>query len=138
MQEREGIRGASFQGVIIALLFGGIMALVICFLLSFLSSIMLVTGVIPERTMPSLCIIFCGISSLIGGHFSIKKGGGPPIVLGLVCGAFVCLLILLIGFCVFPQATLQGTSLWILLAALVGGGIAGLSKPKNKRKKRRK
>jgi putative membrane protein (TIGR04086 family) len=138
MQDREGRTGLSLQGMIVALLFGGIIALAVCCLLLFICSIMLVAGLIPERIMSSLCIILCGISSLIGGHFAIRRGDGPPLVLGLMTGAFLCILILIIGFSGYPEASLTGTSLWILLSALVGGGIAGLSKPNKKRKKRRK
>lgn len=138
MQDREGKMELHLQGVMLALFFGGIIALGVCCLLLLICSIMLVTGVVPERTMPTLCIILCGISSLIGGHFAIQRGDAPPLLLGLMTGVFLCVLILIIGFSGYPKASLQGTSLWILLAALIGGGIAGLSKPNKKRKKRRK
>lgn len=138
MQDREGKSGLSAQGMVVSLLFGGVISLVVCFLLLLICSILLVTGMIPEKTMSSLCIALCGLSSLIGGNYAIKKGDGPPLAFGLMNGAFFCILILIIGFSAYPQASFYGSSLWILLAALIGGGISGLSKPNKKRKKRRK
>lgn len=138
MQDREGRTEFSLQGIILSLLFGGLIALTLCFLFLLIFSIMLVTGMIPEESMSTLCIILCGISSLVGGHFAIKRSDGPPLIVGLMTAAFLCILILIIGFCGYPNASLEGTSLWILLSALLGGGVAGLIKPNKKKKKRKK
>jgi putative membrane protein (TIGR04086 family) len=87
--------------------------------------------------MDILCSIFCGICSLIGARFAVKSGEAPPLLLGIMTGIFMSLLILLIGVGAFQQTAIEGNGLRILLAALVGGAIAGISKP-NKKKKRKK
>ena len=141
MQNREERKGVSLQGVMISVFFGGIIALAVCCLLLLIFSFMVVAGTVPERSMPSVSIVVCGICSMIGARFAVlRRGANPPMIVAIMTGIVMALLIILIGYMGYEKPTLQGSSLWILLSVLIGGIVAGLSKSskKTKRKKRRK
>lgn len=140
MQDREGKKQVNLQGTIVSIMFGGVLALGGCCLLLLILSIAVATGIVPERSMDILCSVFCGICSLIGARFAVKSAEAPPLLLGMMTGVFMSLLIFLIGVGAFQQTAIEGNGLRILLATLIGGTIAGISRPnkKNKRKKSRK
>jgi len=140
MQDREVRRGFQLQSTLVAVLLGGMIALGVCCLLLLMASILVATGMIPERMMPSICMILCGFCSLMGGRFAVTRGDGPPLLLGVLSGMVMCILILMIGYMGYQQPNMAEGNCWIPLAALIGGAVAGLAQPakKSKGKKRKK
>lgn len=116
---------------------GAVMALVSCCLLLLLSAAAVSGGLIPERSIGTLCMVLCGICALFGARFAVKRGEGPPLFISSLCGLLLCLLLLGAAFFGYEELTLQGDNLRILLAAFLGAAIAGLSQP-NKKAKRKK
>lgn len=132
----EGSKPNSLRVFLLAIVLGGIFALLVCFVLLFLLSIAIMFEFVAEKYLPHICIIICAISSFIGGRSAVKRGGKSPLLTGVISGIFLCIIVLLIAFFVYKNAELTGNGLGSLLALFFGGLIAGgigLGKTKKRR-----
>jgi len=136
MENKEGIKEMNFQRICLAALFGSVLALGSCCILLLLFSAAIAVGWLPEGMMGFLGPIACFISVLAGGMFAVRKGDGAPLILGLATGIVMCLLMLLIGITLFDASNCQGSGMVGMGAALAGGLLAGLSKPKKQARRK--
>lgn len=132
----EGSKSNSLRVFLLAIVLGGIFALLVCFVLLFLLSIAVMFEFVAEKYLPNICIIICAISSFISGRSAVKGGGKSPLFTRVISGIFLCIIVLLIAFFVYKNAELTGNGLGSLLALFFGGLIAGGIGP-GKTKKRR-
>ncbi len=138
MPNQDGRPSINLQGLIIAVLSGVLFALITCCVALLLLSVAVASGLIPENTMEGLCIFLCALTAMMGGRYAVKRGGVTPLLTGVFTGLALCLLILVIGFCGYDQPNLGEGGLWVPVAAMGGGTLAGLSGPGKKAKRRRK
>lgn len=141
MQDREVRTGTNPQKILTSVFFGAILALGSCCLLLLLCSALVSGGIIPQGSMPNLCMILMGLCALLGGRFAVKRGEGAPLLLGSMTGVALCLLLLGISFLSFDQPSMQGVSHWLLLSALGGSILSSFANTsrsaKGKRRKKR-
>jgi len=141
MQDREVHTGTNLQKILISVFFGAILALGSCCLLLLLCSAMVAGGIIPQASMPNLCMILMGLCALLGGRFAVKRGEGAPLLLGSMTGVVLCLLLFGISFLSFDQPSMQGGSRLLLLSALLGSILASFAhtsrRAKGKKRKKR-
>lgn len=117
-----------FQGVFIAL--------IVMFLLLFMSAFILSAGILDTSMMHSLAIISCSIGIFVGALLSVRRCGQRSIPVGIGVGV-VCFLILLIFAPVCSIKIQFGTNQFLLLfLCLCSGALAGIV-GKKKRKRRR-
>lgn len=140
MENKEGVQGMNLQRICLAALFGSVLALGSCCILLLFFAAVIAAGWIPEGMIWGLTPVACFLGVLAGGCFAVRKGEGAPLILGLSTGIVMCLLILFIGFTAFDASGIQGQGLMGMGSALVGGAVAGLSRPSKqaRRKVRRR
>lgn len=95
-------------------------------LLQLLLAVLAVKGWLPETALSAAQILCCGLCSLIIGLLSARKLGIGTLTAALISTAVFALLLILIGFLAFDSVNFIGRGGGLLLAALVGGVLAGL------------
>lgn len=137
MQSREETRGTQLAGTAASILIGAAMALGICCLLLLAAAAGISTGKIPENAMGTAVIACCALSAVVGGAFAVGRGDGPPILIGLLTGATLCLLLLAVGWAAFTGLSFGSESIGVLVAALAGGTLSALL-PRGRKHRRKK
>lgn len=140
MPNKEGTTAQNIQGIIIAGLFGGILAFAVCGVLLLISALLISKGSVPASVMAALCIGSCAIGAFAGGRFATGRSQSFPALCALCAGIVFCLLVLLAGLSMHGGVTLSGNGIWSMAAAVAASGAAGLlggTKPKKKTKKRK-
>ena len=119
------------------ILTGGLLSLGISIIILFLFSIGISSGWLNDRTMPQCTVISCVIGSLGGAVFSIHCVREKKLFVGLLTSCIQFLLILSIGFLMYPGTSLSEHGASIAGGCIVGGLLAGFlgAKPKKKRRK---
>lgn len=136
MQSREENKKIQFAGTAAAILIGSAIALGVCCLLLLAVAAGVSAGKIPEGAMGTAVMVCCALSSVLGGVFAVRRGDGPPILIGLLSGATLCLLVLAVGWAAFEGASFGSGCVWILGAALLGGILSAfLPRGRTKRRK---
>lgn len=137
MQSRDENRKTQFAGTAAAILIGSAMALGVCCLLLLAVAAGVSSGKIPEGAMGTAVMVCCALSSVLGGSLAVRRGEGPPILIGLLSGVVLCLLILAVGWAAFEGLSIGSGSAWILSAAVLGGALSAFL-PRSRNKQRRK
>lgn len=138
MQDKD-VRNGPLQTLLIPIFFGALLALGTCCLLLLFCAALVYAGMIPETFMVKLCILFVALCAIFGGRYAVKRGEGAPLLLGAVTGLLLFLLLLGIAYMGYEQAHWQGCGLWLFLAAVLGGSLAGMTKQsRSKKAKKRK
>jgi len=118
-------------------LLGGIFSLGICLIILFLCSIGISSGWLNDRAMMQYTIGSCVIGGFCGGLFSVMCIREKTLIIGLLTSCIQFLLVLSIGFLMFPGISLSEHGAGIAAGCLAGGVLAGFlgGKPKKKRRK---
>lgn len=119
------------------ILVGGIVSLGICFVILFLCSIGISSGWLNDRAMLQYTIAGCVIGGFGGALLSVMRVRSKTLIVGLLTSCILFLLILSIGFLMFPSISVAGHGAGIAAGCLAGGALAGFmgGKPKKKRRK---
>jgi len=109
-------------------------------LLQLLLALLMVKGILPqEHTVVSL-VAACGIASLLGGVFAVRKVMlSSALTRGILNSACFCAVLALLGIGIYGRLMIQGSGGLLLVTALLGGLVAGLlGNRKGKKKSRRR
>ena len=119
------------------ILIGGIFALGICLIILFVCSVAISSGWLNDRSMMQYTVAGCLIGGLAGGVLAVTRVRAKSLITGLMTAGVQFLLILLIGFLIYPGIDASEHGVSIAAACLAGGAIAGFlgGKPKKKRRK---
>jgi len=137
MRKNEEDQAAKLFRTIGSVLLGGIFSLAICLFVLFLCSIGISSGWLNERALMQYTIGSCVIGGFCGALLSIVHIREKTLIMGILTSCIQLLLILSIGFLLFPSISLHEHGAGIAAGCLAGGVIAGFlgSKPKKKRRK---
>ena len=120
-----------------SVLVGGVFGLGICLIILFLCSMGISSGWLNNRSMMQYTVAGCVIGGFGGALFSILRVRAKTLIIGLLASCIQFLLILTIGFLMYPGITLSQNGAGIAVGCLAGGVVAGFlgGKPKKKRRK---
>ena len=137
MRKNEEEQAAKLVRSMGRILTGGVLSLGISIIILFLLSIGISSGLLNDRTMPQCTIVSCVIGGLGGAIFSIHYVREKTLFVGLLTSCIQFLLILSIGFLMYPAISLSEHGASIAGGCIVGGVLAGFlgGKPKKKRRK---
>lgn len=106
---------------------------------AFLTALLLVKGILPERAMFSVVAGLCVAASLIGGVMIGGRTALGRLSASALNAAIFSLILMLVGTVCWYEISWSGHGGLLVMCALVGGILAGvLVKPKGKRKRRGK
>lgn len=126
MRGKKERKGSKPGGVFGSVITGTAFALGLCFILLLVCAVLLETGIIGENMTDKLVIFSCALGTLAGGRVTVGKSNANPWIGGGITGLCFCLLLLLVSFMTKGTTDLPGRGLWVLLAALAGGGLSAL------------
>ena len=113
-------------GFVASAAIGSVVALGLALILLFIASVLVVSGRLPEGAMGATTVGVLFLASLVGAVIAIRRNKTRALFLGLLEGA-ILYAITFIGGAFAEVPTLFGElSLFLLLAALLGGVAAGM------------
>ena len=138
MRKTEEDQGTRLVRAMTNILLGGVVALAVCLMFLFLSSIGISGGWLQEGLMYQMAVVSCVIGGFAGAMTAVRRCGSRALIVGLAVGAVFFLLLLTVGVLLFESMSLEAGGLGLLCGGLCGGAAAGLmgSKPKKKRRKK--
>jgi putative membrane protein (TIGR04086 family) len=137
MRKNEEEQASVLVRLMGGVLFGGVLALLVCLAVLLLCSAGISGGWIGEGRMTQVTLAGCVLGSLIGGAFAVSRCRSRTLLVGLGTGCVFFLLLLLIGVLFYPDVSVDGRGLGLLCASLVGGALAGLLGGRRKKKRRK-
>ncbi len=137
MRKNEEDQAAKLIQTMGSVLLGGVLSIGISFVVLFLCSIGISSGWLNNRAMMQYTIGSCVIGSFSGAMLSIIRVRSKTLIIGLITSCIHYLLILTVGFLMFPSISVAEHGVVIAAGCLSGGVIAGFlgGKPKKKRRK---
>jgi len=114
---------------------GALFALVFTFLLLFVSSFLVVSGRLPAGWMGEITVAALFLSSLVGALFAIRRNRSRALFVGLAEGAILYVLTFIGGVFAETPSFFGGISIFLFLAAILGGAVAGLFAVRPKKRK---
>ena len=114
---------------------GALLALILCLILLFVASWLLVSGRLPQDFMGTVTIAVFFLSSMFGATYAIRRHKSRSLIVGLVQGGILYALTFVIGAFAERSSLVGDLSLALLLAALAGG-VAASFVPTKRRKRR--
>jgi putative membrane protein (TIGR04086 family) len=118
-------------------LFGGVLALLVCLAVLLFCSAGISGGWIGEGRMGQVTLAGAVLGSFLGGIFAVSRCHARRLLVGLGTGCVFFLLLLLIGVLFYPDVSVEKRGLGLLCACLVGGALAGLLGRRGKKKRRK-
>ena len=137
MRKNEDDRTATLIRTIGTVLVGGIISLGICMMMLLLCSIGISSGLLNNRAMVQYTVGSCIICSFLGAMYSVYRVRSRTLFVGVLTSCVLFLLIISIGFLMFPETSLSDHGAEIAAGCFAGGILAGFlgGKPKKKRRK---
>ena len=114
---------------------GAVIALVICLGLLAIAAAGIARGWLAEDWSGRITVAAALVGAFIGGVCGQRWYRHP--LVGLGSGLVLCLILLAVGALLLDSLPTGGEGLGVLLAAAVGGGLAGLAARPRRKKKRR-
>ncbi len=115
----------SFKGRISIYFVSSLIALAISLVLLTLLAVVMVQRSIPDSLTSILTYVAAGAGSLAGGFLCSRGIGSKGLINGLMAGAFMFVLLYLLGFIVSGRTSGAG-ALPILLATILLGAVGGI------------
>lgn len=137
MRKKEEDSAVKLMRATSSVLLGGAIALAICLLILFLCSMGISSGFLDDHAMVQYTIAGCVIGSFGGGFYAVMHIRSKTLLVGLGASAIQFLLILTIGFLMYPGISAAQNGIGVAAGCFAGGAIAGIlgGKPKKKRRK---
>lgn len=116
---------------------GGLIALGTYLAGALLTALLLVRGAVPEEGLLLITAAMCVIAVWLGGSFAGKRTALGRLPTALLTAAMFGAVLLLAGVLFWHSIAWQGSGGILLVCALLGGCLAGLTvRPKRRKKKR--
>ena len=114
---------------------GSLIALGISLVLLLIASGLVVSGRLPERMMGGTVVLVLFFASLIGALAAIRRNRVRALIVGISEGAILYALTFVGGAFAEEMSLFGGLSLFLFIAALAGGAVAGLlcNRPKKRK-----
>lgn len=107
-------------------------------ILQLLLALLLVKAVVPEANCFMVLLALCGLSSLVGGLYCARRSAWGTLSSSLIVTAGFAALLVSVGILGYDGVTWTGQGGALLLAALIGGILAGLLAGKRGRRVKHK
>jgi len=105
---------------------GSLIALGVTLVLLFGVSALMVSGRLPENLMGVMTTLSLGIGSFVGATVAIRKSGARALLIGLSEGGILYAITVVGGAFAESPSLFGGLSPFLFVAAILGGGLAGL------------
>lgn len=137
MRKSEEEQSAKVVRTATSLLFGGVIALFVCFVFLFLCAMAISAGKLSEDLMYQFTVVSCLFGGFSGGLVCVRRIRRRTVLVGLGSGVVLFLLLMTAGILFFEQISVFNGGIGILCGCLCGGAAAGImgGKPKKKRRK---
>jgi len=109
------------------------LGLVMLFLLG--ASFLVVSGRMPEGMMGGVVVVVLFVSSLVGAIVAIRRAGSRALFVGLFEGAILYAITFVGGAFAAVPSLFGRLSVFLLAAAVLGGGLAGFLRARPKKRK---
>lgn len=126
MRKNEEERGAMLLRYGKGILFGGLVALVLCIGFLLLAAFGISQGLLSSSIRYQLTVVACVLGSFCGGALATRRCGTRGLFVGLAVGGVLFLLQLTIGILFYETFSLDSGALGLLFGALCGGAAAGI------------
>lgn len=123
---RADSTGPGFKRYVMKVLIGSLIALLVCLVLLFPASALVLAGVFDESLSGVIIIVVTLIGSFIGGMFSAKRVGGRTLFVGITEGILLILWFGVIGILFFESFIPSENGLGLLLATVAGGVLGAM------------
>ena len=122
-------------GALVNAAIGSLIALGIALLLLLIASALVVSGRLPEGLMGGTVVLVLFLASLIGALVAIRRNRARALIVGISEGVILYALTFVGGAFSEEMSLFGGLSLFLLLAAILGGTAAGLfcNRPKKRK-----
>jgi len=114
---------------------GSGLALGLSLILLFIASGLVVRGRLPEGFMGGTVVAVLFLTSLIGAFVAIRRNGGRALIVGVAEGAILYGVTFVLGAFAERQSLFGALSLFLMLATILGGVLAGLFCSRRKKRK---
>lgn len=124
--KREAVRKGGWQ----SLLFGVFISVLVAVFMLAICAILIVTGILPERTGDGCVLIACSLGTLIGGRAAMKGQGKHALLSALGVAALTTAAYGVTGILLYTEVELGR---WFAVggACLCGGGLSGVACGRN-------
>ena len=114
---------------------GSVIALGLSRVLLFIASGLVASGRLPERFMGGTVVAIVFFTSFIGAFIAIRRRRGRALLVGISEGAILYGITFVLGAFAERSSLFGVLSLFLMLAAILGGGLAGLfcNRPKKRK-----
>jgi len=123
---RADATGPGFKRYVMKVLMGSLVALLICLILLFPASALILSGVFDESLSGVILIVITLTGSFIGGIISAKRAGGRTLFVGIAEGIVLIIWFSIIGILFFESFIPSENGLGLLLAAIAGGVLGAI------------
>lgn len=124
---RADSTGPGFKRYVMKVLIGSLIALLVCLVLLFPASALVLAGVFDESLSGVIIIVVTLIGSFIGGMFSAKRVGERTLFVGITEGILLILWFGVIGILFFESFIPSENGLGLLLATVAGGVLGAMA-----------
>ena len=114
---------------------GAGIALGLTLILLLIASFLVVSGQLPEGLMGVLTVAVLFVSSLVGAFVAIRRNRSRALFVGLTEGAILYAITFMGGVFTEVPRFFGGLSLFLFLAAMLGGAAAGLMSARPRKRK---
>ena len=118
--------------------FGAIIALIFCTVIILICSVSISRGWLSEKNLKEYVWIASGLGCFLGATISASKTRSKTLLIGLFTSVLLFLIQVIIGYIAYYNASIGENGLFLFLADLTGGVLAGLLSGRRRKKKKSK